>query len=74
MTKVYNFFFFLILLFNIGKKERRTVDIKMLLSFIILNSILFGSGQAYFDDILFDIQNQNRFNPYAYGPPPIFYV
>ncbi len=51
-----------------------TSDIQMLVSFIIINSIIILSGQPYFDDVLFEIQNQNRFNPYIYAPPPIFHV
>ena len=47
----------------------------MLLALILLIALPFlASGQPFFDDVLFDIQNQNRFNPYAYGPPPIFHV
>lgn len=46
----------------------------MLLGFIILNSIIILSGQPYFDDVLYEIQNQNRLNPFIYGPPPIFHV
>ena len=45
----------------------------MLLSFIII-SIHSLSAQPYYDDVLFNIQNQNRFNPYIYRPPPIFHV
>jgi hypothetical protein len=46
----------------------------MLLSFIILNSIVILSGQPFFDDVLFEIQNQNLLNPFIFGPPPIFHV
>lgn len=47
----------------------------MLLSFLILNFfIIITSGQPYFDDVLYEIQNQNRLNPFIYGPPPIFHV
>ncbi|CAF4286842.1 unnamed protein product, partial [Adineta steineri] len=46
----------------------------MLVCFIIINSIAIISAQPYFDDVLFDIQNQNRFNNYINGPPPIFNV
>jgi hypothetical protein len=46
----------------------------MWLSFFILNLMIISSDQQLFDDVLFEIQNQNRFNPYIYGPPPIFHV
>jgi hypothetical protein len=46
----------------------------MLLSFIVLNLILAGAAEPFYDDVLFDIQNQNRFNHHLFGPPPIFQV
>ncbi|CAF4507231.1 unnamed protein product [Rotaria socialis] len=46
----------------------------MLYAFLIVNSVLILSIQAYFDDVLFDIQNQNRFNPYMFSLPTIFHV
>jgi hypothetical protein len=43
-------------------------------SLFILNLIIILTDQQLFDDVLFEIQNQNRFNPFLYGPPPIFHV
>lgn len=42
--------------------------------FIFVNLLVILAVQAYFDDVLYDIQNQNRFNPYMFAPPPIFHV
>ncbi|CAF1043161.1 unnamed protein product [Rotaria sp. Silwood1] len=46
----------------------------MLFTFILVNSIIIQCVQSYFDDLLFDIQHHNRFNPYMYSLPPIFHV
>jgi hypothetical protein len=46
----------------------------MLFNSIVATIIVHASAQIAFDDILFDIQNSNRYNPYVYGPPPIFHV
>lgn len=50
------------------------VDVVMLRSFFLLNFLILASYQQLFDDVLFEIQNANRFNPFIFGPPPIFHV
>jgi len=46
----------------------------MLLSFVLFNCIFPILSQSFLDEAMFNIQNPDVFNPYMFGPPPIFHV
>lgn len=46
----------------------------MLRRLFLLHCLILASDEQLFDDVLFEIQNANRFNPFIFGPPPIFHV